>query len=194
MSADSLAAREALAAALKKELETTALAKVTVAKLAQSAGVTRQAFYYHFNDVYDCATWVFTTEVAQHILSHASYGEWMSGFEELLVYMQKHRSQVAAILKSLTMQKTERFFFGTLKQMMSAIVDELAPSVPHSHRMSEADREFIIEHYTLAVLGHLLHWLAGGMMEDPSLLVRRLGFVMQGHVTESIERFSNQRY
>ena len=55
--------------------------------------------------------------------------------------------------------------------------------------MSDADREFVIQHYTLTVLGHLLHWLADGMKEEPEELVRRLEIVMNGHVRESLDRF-----
>ena len=47
--------RLALGQALKDELETTPLNRVTVRRLTQATGITRQAFYYHFADVYDLA-------------------------------------------------------------------------------------------------------------------------------------------
>lgn len=178
-------ARAALASALKSELETTELSRITVARLATRAGVTRQAFYYHFEDVYDAAAWLFQEEVARHILAHARYDAWANGFAELMTYMYNHRTQVQAIVKSLTMQKTEVFFFRALREMMSAIVAELSEGA----QLLAEDREFIVDHYTLAVVGHLLHWIAAGMKDDPAQLARRVEFVMQGHVLESIERY-----
>lgn len=184
--------------ALKRRLATTPLSKVSVASLAADAGVTRQAFYYHFDDVYDAATWVFTTEVADHVLAHAEYDLWADGFLRLLTYMRRHRPQVKAVLDSLTWVKTERFFYRVLRRMMRAIVAELeaagaagaAGSGAFARRpLFDADREFVIQHYTLTVLGHLLHWLAGGMKEEPEELVRRLEIVMNGHVRESLDRF-----
>lgn len=184
--------------ALKRRLATTPLSKVSVASLAADAGVTRQAFYYHFDDVYDAATWVFTTEVADHVLAHAEYDLWADGFLRLLAYMRRHRPQVKAVLDSLTWVKTERFFYRVLRRMMRAIVAELeaagaagaAGSGAFARRpLFDADREFVIQHYTLTVLGHLLHWLAGGMKEEPEELVRRLEIVMNGHVRESLDRF-----
>ncbi|MEJ5997726.1 TetR-like C-terminal domain-containing protein [Corynebacterium sp. H130] len=180
-------AREALAAALKSELTTTELSRITVARLAARAGVTRQAFYYHFDDVYDAAAWLFQEEVARHILAHARYDAWAAGFEQLMTYMFTHRDQVQAILKSLTMPKTEVFFFKALREMMSAIVTELADG----HCLQPVDRDFIIDHYTLAVVGHLMHWIATGMREDPAQLAHRVEYVMRGHVAESIERYSS---
>ncbi|AKK02182.1 hypothetical protein CEPID_01480 [Corynebacterium epidermidicanis] len=100
--------------------------------------------------------------------------------------MHQHRPQVHAILKSLRKAEMERFFFRALRQMMAAIVAELSIG----HTLDDADQKFIIDHYTLAVLGHLSHWIATGMKDDPAELVRRLQFVMQGHVLESIERYA----
>ena len=199
---DASGARAALVEALKRRLATTPLSKVSVASLAADAGVTRQAFYYHFDDVYDAATWVFTTEVADHVLAHAEYDLWADGFLRLLTYMRRHRPQVKAVLDSLTWVKTERFFYQVLRRMMRAIVAELeaagaaeaaagaAGSGAFARRpLFDADREFVIQHYTLTVLGHLLHWLADGMKEEPEELVRRLEIVMNGHVRESLDRF-----
>lgn len=199
---DAAGARAALVEALKRRLATTPLNKVSVASLAADAGVTRQAFYYHFDDVYDAATWVFTSEVADHVLAHAEYDLWADGFLRLLAYMRRHRPQVKAVLDSLTWVKTERFFYQVLRRMMRAIVAELeaagaagadagaAGSEAFARRpLSDADREFVIQHYTLTVLGHLLHWLADGMKEEPEELVRRLEIVMNGHVRESLDRF-----
>lgn len=199
---DASGARAALVEALKRRLATTPLSKVSVASLAADAGVTRQAFYYHFDDVYDAATWVFATEVADHVLAHAEYDLWADGFLRLLTYMRRHRPQVKAVLDSLTWVKTERFFYRVLRRMMRAIVAELeaagaaeaaagaAGSGAFARRpLFDADREFVIQHYTLTVLGHLLHWLADGMKEEPEELVRRLEIVMNGHVRESLDRF-----
>ena len=145
---------------------------------------------------------MFTSEVADHVLAHAEYDLWADGFLRLLAYMRRHRPQVKAVLDSLTWVKTERFFYQVLRRMMRAIVAELeaagaaeaaagaAGSGAFARRpLFDADREFVIQHYTLTVLGHLLHWLAGGMKEEPEELVRRLEIVMNGHVRESLDRF-----
>ena len=40
----------ALEAALKKELLTKSLDKITINELAEDCGISRMAFYYHFKD------------------------------------------------------------------------------------------------------------------------------------------------
>ena len=83
-------AKTALALALRDALTTTPLSKVTVSGLTRTAGVTRQAFYYHFSDIRDLTVWVFKREVADQIISHATYDDWSEGLLAMLVWMQSH--------------------------------------------------------------------------------------------------------
>ncbi len=181
-------AQLAVARALKQLLIDKPLRKISVAELCRVAVINRQTFYYHFNDIFDAAAWVFAREVADHILAHASYSEWAGGLEHLMVYMREHAEQAMAVIDSLPWSRTERFFHAVLRQMMTAVVDELLAQPP-AIVLEAADRAFVIEHYTVAVWGHIVHWLATGMADDPHDLVRRISFAMQGHVRESLERF-----
>ena len=52
----------ALEAALKKELLTKSLDKITINELAEDCGISRMAFYYHFKDIYDLVEWVCVEE------------------------------------------------------------------------------------------------------------------------------------
>lgn len=183
---DEAPSKAALAVALKQALATTPLAKVTVSGLAAAAGVNRQTFYSHFSDVYDLARWVFATEVANHIMAHASYDQWADGFSELLNYMQQNHDQAYAVIRSLRHDELERFFHRSLRNMMQVIVGELDDGLT----LRPDDREFVIDHYTLAVLGHLLHWLATDMRDNPYVLIERLEFILHGSVRESLMRFA----
>ncbi len=185
--------RERLRAALTEQLRDVPLSKITVSGLAEAAGITRQAFYYHFADVYDLAVWVFRTDVANGILAHASYDQWADGFLELMGYVQDHATEADAVVRSLSHQELESFFFHALRPMMSAIVAELESGLPAGLSVAGEDRAFIIDHYTLSVLGHFLHWLARGMRNDPVALVERLERLMRGSVQASLERFAQPR-
>lgn len=185
---DAPAAKRALAEAFTDALHTTPLAKITVAGLAASAGVNRQTFYHHFTDVYDLARWVFAAEIADHIMAHASYDQWAEGCRELLVYLKEHREQTYAVIRSLRHSDLERFFHRSLRAMMAVIVTELEGDL----KLKPADRNFVIDHYTLAVVGHIMHWLATNMADDPTELVARMEFIMHGTVRESLERFATR--
>ena len=186
MSTNAELTRERLGNALKEELRTTPLTKVTVRHLTEIAGVTRQAFYYHFPDVMSLATWVFEREIVTHIMAHATYREWSDGFCELLVYMSEHREQTYAVVSSLRRSEIEEFFYRAFREMMRAIISELEGSAP----LDPAQRDFIIDHFTLSVVAHLFHWLNRDMQADPYILTENIEVIMRGSVATALDRYS----
>ena len=154
--------REKLGAALKDELRSTPITKVTVRRLTERAGVTRQAFYYHFPDVMSLGTWVFEREIVAHIMAHATYQEWSDGLCDLLVYMRQHHEQTYAVVSSLSRKEVEEFFYQAFREMMAAIITELEGQTPKQDTdndtatpvfspLSAQYRDFIIDHFTLSV-------------------------------------------
>ena len=186
MSTNAELTRERLGNALKEELRTTPLTKVTVRRLTEIAGVTRQAFYYHFPDVMSLATWVFERDIVTHIMAHATYREWSDGFCDLLVYMSEHREQTYAVVSSLSRSEIEEFFYRAFREMMRAIITELEGSAP----LDPAQRDFIIDHFTLSVVAHLFHWLNRDMQADPFILTENIEVIMRGSVATALDRYS----
>ncbi len=178
--------RERLGNALKEELRTRPLTKVTVRRLTEIAGVTRQAFYYHFPDVMSLATWVFEREIVTHIMAHATYREWSDGFCDLLVYMSEHREQTYAVVSSLSRSEIEEFFYRSFREMMRAIISELEGTTP----LDPDRRDFIIDHFTLSVVAHLFHWLNRDMQADPYILTENIEVIMRGSVATALDRYS----
>ena len=82
-------AREKLGTALRQALTQTPLSKISVSALTRAAGVTRQAFYYHFNSLNDLNAWVFREEVTARLTT--SSGEWLDAIEATMTWM--HRIQ-----------------------------------------------------------------------------------------------------
>ena len=186
MSTNAELTRERLGNALKEELRTRPLTKVTVRRLTEIAGVTRQAFYYHFPDVMSLATWVFERDIVTHIMAHATYREWSDGFCELLVYMSEHREQTYAVVSSLSRSEIEEFFYRSFREMMRAIISELEGTTP----LDPDRRDFIIDHFTLSVVAHLFHWLNRDMQADPYILTENIEVIMRGSVATALDRYS----
>ena len=56
--------KKALADALKKMMVIKPIDRITVNDLVETCGVSRQTFYYHFDDVYDLLEWVFEEDAS----------------------------------------------------------------------------------------------------------------------------------
>ena len=181
-------AKTALALALRDALTTTPLSKVTVSGLTRTAGVTRQAFYYHFADIRDLTVWVFKREVADQIISQATYDDWSDGLLAMLVWMQSHPEETRSVISSLGMEELQFFLHKQLRAVMEPIVDQLGANLT----VTEGDRIFIVDHFTLAVLGHISQWIATGMSTDPYILTERIARILDGQVLRALTLFSEK--
>lgn len=181
-------AKTALALALRDALTTTPLSKVTVSGLTRTAGVTRQAFYYHFSDIRDMTVWVFKREVADQIISHATYDDWSEGLLAMLVWMQSHPEETRSAISSLGMEELQVFLHKQLRAVMEPIVDQLGADLT----VTEGDRMFITDHFTLAILGHISQWIATGMSADPYILTERIARILDGQVLRALTLFSEK--
>ena len=180
-------AKTALARALRDALTTTPLSKVTVSGLTRAAGVTRQAFYYHFSDIRDLTVWVFKREVGNQVAAHSTYDEWSDGLLAMLVWMQSHPEETRSVLSSLGMEEFQIFLYKQLRAVMEPIVDHYSDGLT----VTADDHEFVTEHFTLSVLGHVSQWLATDMSADPAILTDRIARVLDGQVRHSLELFAS---
>ena len=176
-------AKERLARALRDALTTVPLSKVTVSGITRTAGVTRQAFYYHFSDIRDLTVWAFKREVADQIIAHTTYEDWSDGLLAMFVWMQKHPDETRCVVSSLGMEDLQIFLHKQLRAVMEPIVYQHSADLP----VAEDDRAFVTDHFTLAILGHVSQWLATGMSTDPYILTERIARVLDGQVRRSLE-------
>ena len=181
-------AKTALARALRDALTTTPLSKVTVSGLTRAAGVTRQAFYYHFSDIRDLTVWVFKREVGNQVAAHSTYDEWSDGLLAMLVWMQSHPEETRSVISSLGMEELQIFLHKQLRAVMEPIVDQLGADLT----VTEGDRMFITDHFTLAILGHISQWIATGMSADPYILTERIARILDGQVLRALTLFSEK--
>ena len=176
-------AKERLARALRDALTTVPLSKVTVSGITRTAGVTRQAFYYHFSDIRDLTVWVFKREVADQIIANATYEDWSDGLLAMFVWMQNYPEETRSVVSSIGMEDLQIFLHKQLRAVMEPIVDQHSIDLP----VTEDDRVFVTDHFTLAILGHISQWLAIGMSTDPYILTERIARVLDGQVRRSLE-------
>ena len=98
----------ALEAALKKELLTKPLDKITINELAEDCGISRMAFYYHFKDIYDLVEWVCVEDGTKALQGKKTYENWQEGFCQIFEAVLENKPFIMNVYRCVDRQKIKQ--------------------------------------------------------------------------------------
>ncbi|WP_155285903.1 TetR/AcrR family transcriptional regulator C-terminal domain-containing protein [Lacticaseibacillus zhaodongensis] len=169
-----------LADTLKMMMRTTPLDKITIDELTTKAGVTRNTFYYHFEDIYALLKWIYDQEIVSQMRAHAQIDEWHQAYQLLLDYIYDNREFCIASVHSVGRDLLERLLITVSSEMVQRVVTDADQELP---RVLADD---IVNFYAIALVGQIIKWLIDGVVEPKSALMRRADIVLSGGIKNAI--------
>ena len=91
---------KALAAAAVSLLEERPLDKITVRDITDRCGLTRNTFYYHFQDIYDLLGYIFREEADATLEKYSVKGDWKEVFLDILSYLKMKKRMIEHVYYS----------------------------------------------------------------------------------------------
>ena len=156
--------RRALQQTLLSLLETMSLDKITVKGIVDACGISRNTFYYHYEDIPSLLVDTLETEFAKS----AQSGEPLS---RLLTLVAEHRRVFAHIDGS----QSREILRGRRRQATEAGVRQaLLQRAPH---LAPARLETLTVFFTGGYWGLFAAWLEQGAKEPPEVFLARLAAV-----------------
>lgn len=151
--------KKVLAESLKKLMAVKPMNKITVKDISDNCKLTRQTFYYHFQDIYELVDWMYRNDTAE-LLKNCS---WEDGILNLMRYIEKNKHMFQTTLESVGREHWEKFFYPDLYEFNKTAIDEIAENMS----VSENYIEFIANLYTIILVGLIVQWMEKGMKEEP---------------------------
>ena len=137
---------------LLRLLEKKSLEKITVKELVTLCGISRQTFYYHFEDVLDVVDW-WTRQGAQHLMEESLRTEDPRKALRLFVdYTAEHRQTLQHLLASRWREQLER----RLVQVFTTYLQDMLHRMHPNLAMSPADEEAFLTFYACGISGLLM--------------------------------------
>ena len=127
---------------LMKMLDKKPLEDITVTDIVNDCKVSRQTFYYHFNDIYTIVGWIYAQETQKALNDHLDINTWMTGCCNLLHWMEENRVLIINTHKSINREYTESFMNNVLFDYIYQMVDEQ----PDALLVSKNSKEFIAKY------------------------------------------------
>jgi probable dihydroxyacetone kinase regulator len=181
-------AKYAFADSLKKMLETKTLENITVTNIVQDCGTSRQAFYYHFNDIYSLLEWIYVNEATSLLENNHDFHTWQQGYQLILNWMLSNKPLVVNSFRSISRDYLETFMYNWLFPMLQEVVDKLSTGM----NVQKENKEFIARFYTLAFISISLDWVRTGMKETPETIVWQLEVIMKDNFTHALGKYAKQ--
>ncbi len=178
--------KEALADSLKKQMVSTPFNKISIQNVTQGCGLTRQAFYYHFQDIYELLGWIYSHEVVEGMSKSKS---WKNAYLKVFQYIEKNKSFCMNTYHSIGREHLERFLFANTAQFLSQKIYELSEGM----QVTESKKKFVVDFYTPAFIALVAKWMDSGMKEKPENIILNLSELLDGTIMRVLKQYEEKR-
>ena len=146
--------KEAIAAAAKKLLMEKEVKKLTVKDIVEECRITRQAFYYHFEDIPDLFHWILERDM-ERVLSEVKS---MDGGEARLRYLFalgiNSTPYIKKGMESNYRDELERYLTEYTYRLLERLCDEYGLYQDRSR----FEFSLILKYHSQAILGLMKNW------------------------------------
>ena len=178
--ADSNVTKRMLALTLKELMKTESFEKVSVSDICEACDVSRKTFYYHFQDKYALAEWIFDTEVIK-MMKKAGVTDRYAFIDTICQYLYRERKFYINLLH-VTGQNSFReyllqFFFEALESLLleeDVAADAVAAAANQENLVPDEVQDFCLHFVSGAIMLAIFRWLMDGAKIPPDQFVARL--------------------
>lgn len=162
------------------------LDKITIKDVVEACGITRQTFYYHFQDILDVIEWSLKQYSQPLIEKTLAAKNTRDAFRVMLSILEDNSAVIAHLIQSRKQEQVERLLLASVKGYFEALIPR--QTVRSVWALDEL--ETVLNFYSYAVIGVLLE-NAGRKNVDLDRLADQLDRLARGayfsKLVESLE-------
>ena len=129
------------------------LDKITVKDIVSACGISRNTFYYHYQDIYDLLRATFAAVVDRVLQENVT--TWQESLRSCTSFALENRRAVYHVYRSAYREDLERSLYRVSEERMERLIRHLTAGMT----VSEEDIHYLTLFYKCAVTGILLEWL-----------------------------------
>ncbi|HCX63405.1 TetR-like C-terminal domain-containing protein [Sedimentibacter sp.] len=176
-----------LSKSLKKLLSKKPLNKITVKDIVSDCKLTRQTFYYHFQDIFELLDWTYKNEIG-HILEDANNSSWDIVIKGILSYIKDNKSMFAYTIQSVGREHFEQAVYPNLyefsKNKIYKASSELEIPLDKIH--------FLANLQTITLLSVIIQWANNGMKENIDEIVQMLDMTLNSAMSNILQEYESE--
>ena len=147
--------------------------KITITDLTKKCGLNRMTFYYHFDNIYELMIWGLEMQMHEASKDCVNYENWKTGYLRIFHFALDRQKYIKKIFQTIEQEHLEHYLNKIAERMVISVIDE-------------DDRMFTAQICSHVLIGALVSWVSRGMKEDPEIIVKRTGRLLDGMIEKTI--------
>lgn len=160
------------------------LNKITVKDITDECGLTRNSFYYHFDDIPSLIESIIKEEIDILADEQTTIDSVEECFATIVEFCIKNKKMLLHIYNSVN----RNIFEESLMKQCEYAVKRYLENVFGDKKINDYDKSLIITYLKCVAFGVVIDWFDNGMNEDIIEYFHRLSELKNGHTLEMIER------
>ena len=175
-------AKKALLQAFGELIEEKPFNKITIADITARCGLNRMTFYYHFDNIYELMIWGLEAQLHEVSKDYINYENWKTGYLHIYYFALERKTYIKKIFQTLEQENLEHYVNKIAERMVIAVIDDKLGD----KSLDEDERLFTARVCSHVLTATLMNWVSQGMKEDPEILVKRTGRLLDGMIEKTI--------
>ena len=174
--------KRALESSLKNLLKTKHLDKITIQDLTEDCGISRTAFYYHFQDIYSLVEWACEEDFSKALNGKNTYDTWEEGFMQIFNEIYKDKDFIYNVYRYTNHDAIIRYLHQRTFDLLYGVVEEKSAGLS----VTDEQKSFIANFYKYSFVGIVLEWVEQGMVENSDKLVKQIALILHGNFERAL--------
>ena len=159
--------------------QTKSIDKITVKDLVEGCGISRQTFYYHFENIIDLMEWSMSRETRELVEQGLRMENMRSALEIFINFTVRQYPLLQKLMQSQRRSQFEQYMVDSL----SLYLGEIARHHGRNVLLREEDREVLVRYNVCGLVGVLLSF-CGRPDLDQARLAAQLEKILNGEMLE----------
>lgn len=160
------------------------LSQITVKDIVEDCGISRNSFYYHFEDIPSLLEQIITEEADRIINDYPTIDSIEKCLDVAIKFAIENKKAAYHIYNSANSVMYVQHTLNICEYVVKTYINTAFPEIP----VSEEDKKIIIRFYKCVCFGQIIDWLNSGMKDDITVSFKRLCELKKGTVEELMRK------
>lgn len=161
---NNLVTKKVIADALKSLLLEMPLSKISVKSITTRCNISRNTFYYHFQDKYELINWIFSSDMLQNANSFNDPGKLAESFVNVCKCLYANRKFYLACFQYVGQNSLYDYLFNFYYELWKINIDVLYTE--SGFKLTESELHIMAQMKAHALIGIVTDWVNAGMHDN----------------------------